>query len=541
MRLRRARAVCDLRARGAGGCGRGVSKPTLRLALGDQLSANLSSLSDLNADTDLVLMAEVGEEAGYVRHHKQKIALIFAAMRKFAAGLEGQGAQVRYTRLDDPDNSHSLEGEVARALESAGEFDRVVVTEPGEWRLAEIMDGWSDRFGCPVEVRTDDRFVCTREEFADWAKGRKALRMEYFYREMRRKTGLLMEGDDPVGGQWNYDADNRKRLPKDFIPPKRRRFEPDADTQAVIDLVAERFSNHFGDLDGFDWAVDAEGAQAALEHFIADALPQFGDYQDAMAKDQAFLMHGLVSAYLNIGLLDPLEVCKAAEAAYHDDHAPLNAVEGFIRQILGWREYVRGLYWLKMPDYKALNALDAQRPLPDFYWSGETDMRCVADVVAVTRRHAYAHHIQRLMVTGNFALLAGISPDAVNDWYLSVYADAFEWVELPNTHGMAIYADGGIMASKPYAASGAYIDRMSDYCRDCAYDVKTKTGEGACPFNYLYWNFLIENEDALSNNPRLGMPYRNLAKMSADKRQAITTDAAAFLKSIGIDNQDKAA
>jgi deoxyribodipyrimidine photolyase-related protein len=297
-------------------------------------------------------------------------------------------------------------------------------------------------------------------------------------------------------------------------------------------LVERRFSSHFGELEPFGWPVTRADALEALGHFLSQALPSFGDYQDAMKTGEPFLFHAMLSTSLNCGLLGPSEVCMAAEREYRAGRAPLNAVEGFIRQILGWREYVRGIYWLRMPDYAATNALGAARPLPWFYWSGETAMNCIAQVVAETRRNAYAHHIQRLMVTGNFALLAGVEPAQIEEWYLGVYADAYDWVELPNTHGMVMFADGGLLASKPYAASGAYIDRMSDYCRGCAYDPKVKTGQGACPFNLLYWNFLMENRGVLGSNPRLGMPYRTLDGMPAERRATIRQEAATFLATL---------
>ncbi len=510
-----------------------MSRRVLRPVLGDQLTFELASLRDAGPD-DLVLIAEVGEEAGYVGHHKKKIAFLFSAMRHFAAALEANGVAVRYVRLDDPDNTHSLKGEAVRALEEVGPFDAVALTEPGEWRVLKDFQAWSDDLGVPVTIAGDDRFICAIDEFARWADGKKQLRMEFFYREMRKKTGVLMEGDDPVGGQWNLDHDNRKALPSDFAPPKRLRFEPDDVTREVLGLVGARFDNHFGDLEPFEWGVTHADAEAALDHFITDCLPQFGDYQDAMADDEPFLMHGLVSLYLNAGLLDPLETCRRVEDAYSDGHAPLNAVEGFIRQILGWREYVRGIYWLHMPDYKNLNALEADRPLPDFYWTGETKMNCLRQAVLATKQHAYAHHIQRLMITGNFALLAGVHPDAINDWYLAVYADAYEWVELPNTHGMAIYADGGIMASKPYAAGGAYINKMSNHCKACSYKVTKKNGPDACPFNYLYWDFMARNEERLRSNQRIGKMYGTYHRFSDEKKQAIREDSRRFLESIGL-------
>ncbi len=500
----------------------------LRLVLGDQLTRSLSALSDIDPAQDIVLMAEVHDETTYVRHHKQKVVLVLSAMRHFAESLRTEGLQVDYIRLDDDGNTGSFTGELGRAL-TRHEVDRVVATEPGEWRVWDMMQRWSAEFDLPVEIRSDDRFLCTREEFAEWADGRKQLRMEYFYRDMRRKTGWLMEGTKPEGGRWNYDVQNRKSLPDDVALPARRRFEPDATTREVMTLVEQQFADHFGDLEPFGWAVTREDALDALGHFVKDCLPQFGDYQDAMKAGEDFLFHSVVSPYMNIGLLEPTEVCEAALAAYHNDTAPLHAVEGFIRQILGWREYVRGIYWMHMPEYADSNFLEADRALPELYWTGQTNMRCLREAIGVTRRTAYAHHIQRLMVTGNFALLTGVAPAEVEEWYLMVYADAFEWVELPNTHGMALHADGGLLGSKPYAASGAYINRMSDYCGECAYDPKVKLGPRACPFNYLYWYFLIRNAERLRPNPRMAMPYRTLARMKSERRTRIVREAEEFL------------
>ncbi len=501
---------------------------SLRLVLGDQLSRGLSALDGLDPAHDIIFMAEVEQETRYVPHHKQKIVLILSAMRHFAEMLRQEGLQVHYVRLDDLGNSGSFTGELARAI-ALHQPDRVIATEPGEWRVAEMMRQWSTQLPVPLEVRDDDRFFCSRPRFAQWAEGRKSYRMEFFYREMRRETGLLMKADQPEGGEWNYDKENRKTLPAQHSLPSRLRFEPDEITREVMTLVQRQYADHFGDLEPFGWAVTRTDALEALGHFISVCLPDYGDYQDAMKTGEAFLYHSIISPYLNCGLLTPHEVCDLAERAYHAGHAPLNAVEGFIRQILGWREYVRGLYWHHMPAYEATNALEAHRPLPDFFWTGKTQMNCVAQVISDTRQYAYAHHIQRLMVTGNFALLAGLEPRAVEEWYLAVYIDAFEWVELPNTHGMVLFADGGMLASKPYAASGAYINRMSDYCSGCAYDVKEKSGPSACPFNLLYWHFLIENQQRLSTNPRMAMPYRTLSKMSDERRAQITREANAFL------------
>ncbi len=497
---------------------------TLRLVLGDQVTPTLSALHGLDPARDVVLLAEVMGECTYVPHHRQKIALVFSAMRHFAAALASRGVRVDYVSLDDPSNTGSLAGEVARAVARHRPL-RVVATHPGEWRVR------CDLLAAGVELLADDRFLCDLDWFRRWAAGRKQLRMEFFYREMRRATGLLMAGKAPAGGEWNFDAANRKRLPSGVTPPSPRRYPPDAITQEVLALVATHFPDGFGSLDGFAWPVTPEQAEMALADFIAHRLPSFGDYQDAMASGQPFLFHSLLSTSLNLGLLSPAVCCAAAEQAWREGRAPLNAVEGFIRQILGWREYVRGLYWLRMPDYAATNALGATRPLPAFYWSGETPMACLASAISQTRDHAYAHHIQRLMVTGNFALLAGLDPVAVNAWYLAVYADAFEWVELPNTHGMALFADGGVMASKPYAASGAYINRMSDHCRDCAYDVRESVGPSACPFNALYWDFIARHAARFRDNPRMAMPLRNLDRMDPARLSALRAQAAAFLDS----------
>lgn len=501
---------------------------TLRLVLGDQLTASLASLRDADRASDVLFMCEVWEEATYVRHHPKKIALVFSAMRHFAAERQAEGYGVDYVRLDDPANTGSFTGEVQRAIGRHG-VTRIVCTFPGEYRVLQMMQGWADAYGIPVEIRPDDRFLASPGEFAAWVNGRQQLRMEFFYREMRRKTGFLMEGGEPVGGKWNYDAENRKPPEGGLLVPQPLSFPPDAITQAVLELVRGRFSGHFGNLEPFGLAVTRADALQVLERFITERLPFFGDYQDAMLTGQPWMYHAHIAFYLNCGLLLPFECAAAAEAAYHAGNAPLNAVEGFIRQVIGWREYVRGIYWLRMPGYAQRNHLGADRQLPAFYWTGDTDMACLKQCIHETRANAYAHHIQRLMVLGNFALLAGIHPDAVNEWYLVVYADAYEWVELPNVSGMALFADGGEMASKPYAASGAYINRMSDYCAGCRYRVAEKTGANACPFNYLYWDFLLRNAGKLKANPRLAMPYRTLGRMPVEQRQRIQADARDFL------------
>ncbi|WP_081533882.1 cryptochrome/photolyase family protein [Rhodovulum sp. P5] len=496
----------------------------LVLILGDQLSPGVSALQAADKSSDLVVMAEVMDEASYVRHHPKKIAFLFAAMRKFARVLEADGWRVAYTRLDDPENAQSIPAELLRRAEAEG-AQEVLATEPGEWRLIEAL---SD-LPIPVHQHPDDRFICSHAEFDRWAEGRKSLRMEYFYREMRRKTGLLMDGDEPAGGKWNFDHDNRKPAQDDLFRQGPLKFDPDETVEEVLTLVEQRFPDNFGALRPFWFATDADQAERAFEHFMEHALPCFGDYQDAMLEGDRFLCHAVIAPYLNAGLLDPLDICRRAEAAYRSGHAPLNAVEGFIRQIIGWREYVRGIYFREGPDYPRRNALNHQRKLPALYWGAETRMNCLAHAVAQTRDDAYAHHIQRLMVTGNFALLAGISPTELHEWYLSVYADAYEWVEAPNTVGMSQFADGGIIASKPYVSSGNYISKMSDYCRGCHYAVTKKTGDGACPFNLLYWYFLNRHRDRFQGNPRMAQMYRTWDRMDAKKREVILAEADAFL------------
>lgn len=491
------------------------------LVLGDQLSTGLAGLRAADRARDLVVMAEVSDETAYVPHHPKKIAFVLAAMRKFAAALAADGWQVAYTRLDDPENTGSIAGELRRrAAGHAG----ILVTRPGEWRLIAALDAVPG-----VRMLEDDRFLCTPAEFARWAEGRKVLRMEHFYREMRRRTGLLMEGDKPAGGRWNHDHDNRKPARADLFRPGPLRIAPDAVTDAVLTLVAARFGGNFGDLHPFHFATDRAGALAALDHFIDTGLAGFGPVQDAMLADDPFLNHSVLSPYLNAGLLGPLEVCERVAAEWAAGRVPVNSAEGFIRQIIGWREFMRGIYFLEGPGYVRRNALGHHRPLPAFFWGAQTRMACAAHVVGQTRAAAYAHHIQRLMVTGNFALLAGIDPHAVHEWYLAVYADACEWVEAPNVIGMSQFADGGVVGSKPYVSSGAYINRMSDYCGRCAYDVRAKTGARACPFNLLYWHFLDRHRDRLAANPRMAQIYRTWDRMEPDHRAAVLADADALL------------
>lgn len=505
--------------------------PILVPILGDQLTRDLASLRGRTKDDTVILMMEVWDEATYVKHHKQKIVLIFSAMRHFAAELRDAGWSVDYVKLTDADNAGSFTGEVARAIERHGPR-AIHVVEAGEWRVQQSIEEWPDKFSCEVEILSDDRFVCSLAEFREWVEGRDTLRMEFFYREMRRKTGLLMDGDKPTGGEWNYDSENRKPPKEGLEAPQRPLFEPDDITRECIALVEEKFGDHFGSLESFGWPVTRDQAEEAADAFFAERIECFGPYQDAMVHGQDDLFHSMLSTSINLGLLDPLDLCERAERAYKDGKAPLNSVEGFIRQLIGWREYVRGFYWLHMPHLQRANALNAQRSLPEFFWTGETDMRCLADCIRSTRDNAHAHHIQRLMVLGNFCLIAGISPREVQDWYLVVYADAYEWVELPNVAAMVLYADDGKLASKPYAASGNYINKMSNYCSDCAYSVSKKTGEGACPFNALYWHFMDRHRDKLESNHRIGRIYSNWDRMGEEKQAEYLESAEAFLEKL---------
>ncbi|WP_126974789.1 cryptochrome/photolyase family protein [Frigidibacter oleivorans] len=498
--------------------------PRLILVLGDQLTPDIAALKAGDPARDLVVMAEVMTEATYVRHHPKKIAFLFAAMRRHAEALRRAGWRVAYARLDDPDNAQSIPGELLRHAGAEG-AQTVLATEPGEWRLIQALQA------LPLEVTIlpDDRFFCSGAEFARWAEGRKALRMEWFYREMRRRTGYLMAGREPVGGRWNYDSENRKPAAPDLFRQAPPRFDADALTEEVLDLVEARFGDHFGDLRPFTHATDRAGALRLLRHFIDHALPEFGPYQDAMLSDDGVLNHSLLSPYINAGLLSAREVCDAAQAAFDAGRVPIQSAEGFIRQILGWREFVRGVYFLEGPDYPRRNVLRHDRALPPLYWGAPTRMNCLAHAVRQTQQTAHAHHIQRLMVTGNFALLAGVDPHQVHEWYLEVYDDAYEWVEAPNTVGMSQFADGGVVGSKPYVSSGAYIDRMSDYCGACHYRVKDRSGPRACPFNLLYWAFLDRHRDRFAANPRMAQIYRNWDRMEAGHRTTVLAEAGAFL------------
>ena len=498
----------------------------LILILGDQLDIEASALSDFDPAHDTLWMAEVLEESTHIPSSKQRTTVFLSAMRHFAAQLQMRDWPLRYRRINSADNHGSLAGELAQAIATI-KPDQLVMTAPGDWRVLQSLRAVAKQHDVPLEVRDDTHFFSTVREFTEHAKGRKQLRLEFFYREMRHKTGLLMSGKEPLGGQWNFDTDNRgsfgKKGPGQLPSPSR--FAPDAITQEVIGWVNDTLAHHPGSVTQFGWPVTRAQALVALQEFITHRLPSFGLYQDAMWEGEVWLYHSHLSCALNLKLLNPREVLAAAEAAFQSGHAPLPAVEGFVRQILGWREYVRGIYWTHMPDYVEGNAQQAHEPLPDFYWTGDTDMACLRDAITQTLQHGYAHHIQRLMVTGLYALLLGVEPKQVHQWYLGVYVDAVEWVELPNTLGMSQFADGGLMASKPYVASGKYIDRMSNHCKGCRFNPAESTGETACPFTTLYWDYLNRHADMLAKNPRMLMQLKNLNRLTPAQREAIGTQA----------------
>jgi deoxyribodipyrimidine photolyase-related protein len=506
-----------------------VSVRNLVVVLGDQLDLDAAAFDGFDPAQDTVWMAEAEEESTHVWSSKQRIAIFLSAMRHFAQSLRAAGRPLHYTRIDDPANRGSLAAGLQSTLTTLAP-QRVVMTAPGDWRVWQSLKAVVESAGLALEICEDRHFYTTVREFAAHAKGRKSLRLEYFYRELRQRHAVLMQDGQPAGGQWNFDADNRESFGRagPGALPQRATFEPDALTREVIALVNTRFTQHPGTLDSFGWPVTREQSLQALQRFIEQRLSLFGRYEDALWPGEPWLYHSQLSAALNLKLLNPREVVQAAEAAYRSGEVPLQSAEGFIRQIMGWREFVRGIYWTQMPSYAERNALDAQQDLPAWYWTGQTDMACLRDAITQTLQHGYAHHIQRLMVTGLFTLLLGVRPQQVHAWYLSVYVDAVEWVELPNTLGMSQYGDGGLMASKPYVATGKYIQRMGGPCASCRYDPALREGERACPYTTLYWDFLMRHEALLSKNPRMALQVKNLARMTEPQRQSVTQRAAAI-------------
>lgn len=505
-----------------------MRKPVRRLCvvLGDQLNRDSLLFEGFDPDLDLVWMAESRGEATHVWSHKARIALFLSAMRHFRDALLAEKMPVAYRELTPGMPSPTLREALAESIRKLRPGE-VVWVWPGEHRVRQWLREVCVECGVPGRELSDRHFLCEPGEFDEHADGRKQLRMEYFYRAMRHKTGLLMDGGKPVGGVWNFDADNRESFgskgPESLFQP--RRFQPDGVTMRVLELVESEFGGHPGSLRHFGWPVTRAEALEALEDFVRGRLARFGRHQDAMWSGEPFLAHSLLSSALNLKLLGPLEVARAAEEAHRRGEAPLASAEGFIRQVIGWREFSRGVYWRFMPGYADRNSLGANLDLPRFYWTGETSMNCLRETIRQTLDHGYAHHIQRLMVTGLYALLHGVDPKQVHEWYLAVYVDAVEWVELPNTLGMSQYADGGVMASKPYVASGKYLNRMGNYCAGCRFNPDQATGESACPFTTLYWDFLLRHEELLRANPRMGGQLRNVARLSAEARAGIQEQA----------------
>lgn len=507
----------------------------LRLILGDQLNPNHSWYQKVDPEV-IYLMAEMRQETDYVRHHLQKVIGFFASMRAFATQLEAGGHKVRYFKLADPDNPQALPDILEQGLTASG-ARRLEYQEPDEYRLDQQLREFAASSAVPCQMVSSEHFYTDRQDLETFFKGRKQMLMESFYRIMRRKHGVLMDGDQPEGGQWNFDKQNRKKWKGDPPIPPARRWE--TDLREIEDELRAAGVETLGvsSSEAFPWPLTRGEALEALEYFCRYLLPRFGDFQDAMHTTQPFLFHSLLSFPLNTKMIGPREVVAAAVAAYRENPGTIaiSQVEGFVRQILGWREYMRGIYWKEMPEYAGKNTLDNQGKLPRFFWTGETRMRCLSESIGQSLRLAYAHHIQRLMITGNFALLLRTHPDLVDQWYLGIYIDAVEWVELPNTRGMSQYADGGLLSTKPYIGAANYIGKMSDYCSRCPYDPGKRTGKDACPFNALYWDFLAEKRPLLENNPRMGMMFRLLDRMDPhtlkgirDRAREILADPDAF-------------
>jgi deoxyribodipyrimidine photolyase-related protein len=502
--------------------------------LGDQLDARAAALRDLDPSRDAVWMAEVDAEASYVWSHKLRIAAFLSAMRHFRDELRAKRVTVHYTELSDrlardrgPDLASVLRRDLA-ALRPEG----LRMTLPGDHRVLRALERQAAESGFALEVREDDHFYCGRGEFDAWVRGRKQLVLESFYRRMRRRHGVLLRPDGrPEGGRWNFDADNRRAFGASGpgAVPRPRRFRPDALTREVIRRVAQRFSDHPGSLEHFDVPVTRREARAALRDFVRTRLPRFGPFQDAMWSDEPFLYHSRLSLPLNLKLLDPRECVAAAVEAWRSGAAPLPSVEGFVRQVLGWREFVRGVYWRFMPEYARRNALRcADRDVPACFWDGETDMRCVRQAMRAVLDHGYAHHIQRLMVLGLLAQLLGVHPARFHAWHMAMYLDAIDWVSLPNALGMSQYGDGGIVGTKPYCASGAYVERMSDSCTECRFSPRQAVGERACPFTTLYWDFLARHAKRLRGNRRMGLQLAGLRRKGRSELTAIRREARAL-------------
>ena len=509
---------------------------TLWVVFGDQLDPRFSVFrKHFDKAHDAVLMAEVDEESRHVASHAQRTTLFLSAMRHYAESLSARDVRVRYVTLDSADNTQSLNGEVRRAVREL-QPERLAVIRPGEWRIVTMVEAWAESLQLPLTMHEDPHFLTTPAEFGEWATGRRTMVMEHFYRVMRKRLEILIAPDGgPEGGRWNFDADNRRAFKgdRDTLPP-RVRHEPDDITRDVMAMVRERLGDLPGRLDDFNWPVTREQALAELRDFITHRLAHFGDYQDAMIVGRPWLYHSLLSAPLNLKLLDPREIVTLAVEAYRRGEAPLNAVEGFVRQIIGWREFIRGVYWHEGAGYGARNALGQTYSLPSIYWTGTSEMQCMRESLGEVLSNGFGHHIQRLMITGNFAMMAGVHPREISDWYLGMYVDAIDWVSLPNTLGMSQHADGGVVGTKPYAASGRYIDRQGDYCKGCRFSPGVRLGDNACPFTTFYWDFLLRHRATFAGNHRMAMPLKNVDAMSGQERTAIAARANAVRDSLGM-------
>ena len=505
---------------------------TLRLILGDQLNTNHSWFKTID-DTVNYVMMEVRTETDYAQHHIQKVVGFFSAMRSFAAELQSKKHKVIYIHLNDKNNLQSFEKNLD-ALLNQGNYTQFEYQLPDEYRLDVLLKNYCNQLSIPFSVYDTEHFFSKREELGNFFEGKKMFLMESFYRAMRKRHNVLMEGDKPATGQWNYDGENRKKLPKNHKPTPPLVFNNDV--SKIVAEIKDTDISTIGSIDAanFVWPTNREQSLALLDFFVAQCLPLFGSYQDAMTPNEWSLYHSRISFSMNVKMISPKEVIDRAIQEWENrkDEIEYNQLEGFVRQIIGWREYMRGIYWLKMPEYASLNFFNNTEKLPDWFWTGKTKMNCLKDAITQSLEYAYAHHIQRLMITGNFALLAGVHPDEVDAWYLGIYIDAIEWVEITNTRGMSQFADGGIVGTKPYVSSASYIDKMSHYCGSCFYKKALKTGEKACPFNSLYWNFYDKHEDKLSKNPRIGMMYNVWRKMKPEDKSALLEQADYYLKNI---------
>ena len=507
----------------------------LVLIFGDQLNLDSAVFDDFDSSQDSIWMAEVNEEATRDWCHKTRLVLFFAAMRHFSQELSSKGYTVHYHKLStnvDLDRGTSFAEALQRDLRKFSP-QKLVCVKPGDHRVLQNIQQFSDENNLELEIRHDRHFYCSSEEFSDFTADRKTLLLETFYREMRKTHSILMNGNDPIDGQWNFDHDNRQSFskcgPGETTPPLG--FPPDHTTSEVISMVQKRFASHPGSLDEFDLPVTRTDGVKMLDHFIANQLPQFGAMQDAMWTDHPFLYHSRLSAPLNLKLISPRECVEKAVAAYYSGEAPINSVEGFVRQVLGWREFIRGIYWHLMPDYAEMNHFDHQSELPEFFWTGETDMTCIQQSMQHVLRFAYSHHIHRLMIFGNLSLLLGVHPKRFHDWHMAMYADAVDWVSMPNTLGMSQQGDGGIVGSKPYISTGNYINKMSNFCKHCRYNYKKSTGDDACPISTLYWDFLDRNADSLKKNHRMGMQIKNVERKRKQREMAAIRERTHELRS----------